>query len=79
MSTLKSIYANEGSEVLDRLSGKTGINRKYLYQIATGRRRPSAALALKLSLADPRLTLHELLLGESAHVTAGTVPAQEAQ
>ena len=75
MSTLKSIYEREGSDALDRLCRITGINRKYLYQLATGRRKPSAQLAFQLLRADPRLTLEGLLLGEALS-EAGEEPPQ---
>ena len=57
MSTLKFLVEREGVAALDRIHEQTGINRKYLHQIATNRRRPSAALA--------RLTLEGLLFNES--------------
>lgn len=62
MSTLNALYENEGNSVLDRIHAATGINRKYLYQIATGRRRPSAKLAARMIAADSRLSLEGLLL-----------------
>lgn len=66
MSTLKSLYEAEGPDLLDRLHTATQANRKYLYQIATGIRRPSAGLARRLAVADPRLTLTELLFPDDA-------------
>lgn len=65
MSTLHSLYLSEGPAVFDRLHEATGANRKYLYQIATGRRRPSAELARELAKADPRLTLESLLFPDA--------------
>lgn len=63
MSTLQTIYEEEGSAALDRLHEATGASRKYLYQIATNRRRPSPELAKLLIQADSRLTLDALLFG----------------
>ncbi|HRQ47786.1 MAG TPA: hypothetical protein PK725_12605 [Rhodocyclaceae bacterium] len=62
MSSLHALYEHEGPDLLARLHERTGINRKYLYQIATRRRRPSPELASKLRAADSRLTLDGLLL-----------------
>ena len=73
MSTLNSLYENEGNMVLDRIHEETGINRKYLYQIATCRRKPSAQMAARMISVEPRLTLEGLLLSldpelkESSH------------
>lgn len=61
MKTLFDIYKREGPSVLSALHEKTGANKKYLYQIAVGIRRPSPALARKLVVADGRLTLEGLL------------------
>ena len=61
MSTLNDLYVKEGDALLDRLHAKLGGNRKYLYQLATNRRRPSPDLARAMVQADPRLTLEELL------------------
>lgn len=61
MKTLFDIYKREGPSVLRVLHEKTGANKKYLYQIAVGIRRPSPALARKLVVADGRLTLEGLL------------------
>lgn len=65
MSTLSSLYAKEGPSVFARLHNATGANQKYLYQIATGVRKPSADLARRLVEADPSLTLEGLLFGET--------------
>ena len=62
MSTLNTLYIQEGNPVLDRIHELTGINRKYLYQIATGRRKPSARIAVRMIEAEPRLSLEGLLL-----------------
>lgn len=62
MSTLNALYESEGNPVLDRIHQVTGINRKYLYQIATGRRTPSARVAARMISAEPRLSLESLLL-----------------
>ncbi|MEN4919419.1 hypothetical protein ABE485_12155 [Achromobacter spanius] len=76
MSTLKSLYEAEGPDLLDRLHTATQANRKYLYQIATGIRKPSAGLARRLTTADPRLTLTELLFPDEAQdLPAATTPA----
>jgi hypothetical protein len=66
MSTLNLLYAQEGNPVLDRIHQHTGINRKYLYQIATGRRTPSARVAARMIEADSRLSLEGLLLATHA-------------
>jgi hypothetical protein len=66
MSTLNVLYMREGGSVLDRIHKATGINRKYLYQIATGRRTPSARIAARMMAADSRLSLEGLLLRNSA-------------
>lgn len=68
MSTLKSLYEAEGPDLLDRLHAATQANRKYLYQIAAGIRKPSAGLARRLAAADPRLTLTELLFPDDVQV-----------
>lgn len=52
----------------DALADRVGINRKYLYQVATGAidaktgqpRQPSTNLCRRLVVADPRLTLAEM-------------------
>lgn len=64
MSTLSHLYRQEGPNLLDRLAVATGANRKYLYQLATGRRRPSPELARDLAAADERMTVDELLFGD---------------
>lgn len=64
MKTLFDIYKREGPSVLSVLHEKTGANKKYLYQIAVGIRRPSPGLARKLVNADKRLTLEGLLFPE---------------
>lgn len=61
MNTLRHLVECDGPGILDRLHDQTGINRKYLYQLATGRRRPSADLAKRLVDADSRLTIEGLL------------------
>lgn len=66
MSTLRHLVECEGRGVLDQMHVRTGINRKYLYQLATNRRRPSADMAKRLVEADPRLTIEELLFPASA-------------
>lgn len=63
MSTLSSLYAKEGPSVFARLHAATGANQKYLYQIATGVRKPSPDLARRLVEADSSLTLEGLLFG----------------
>lgn len=55
--TFHDLYQKEGAGLLNRLHIATGISRKYLYQCATGRRRPSPDYAVKLVQADERLTL----------------------
>jgi len=62
MSNLNLLYEQEGNPVLDRIHAMTGINRKYLYQIATNRRKPSARVAARMIDAEPRLSLAGLLL-----------------
>lgn len=52
-----TLYRQEGSDWLNRLAEATGINRKYLYQCATGRRQPSPEYAKRMIAADNRLTL----------------------
>jgi len=64
MSTLNVLYVREGNPILDRIHEMTGINRKYLYQIATGRRRPSARVAARMISVEPRLSLEGLLLAD---------------
>ena len=65
MRNLSDIYKKEGASVLGVLHEKTGANKKYLYQIAVGLRKPSPALARKLVSADKRLTLEGLLFPKS--------------
>jgi hypothetical protein len=55
-----TIYQAEGSGWLNRLAEVSGINRKYLYQCATGRRQPSPEYARRMIAADNRLTLDEI-------------------
>lgn len=76
MSTLKSLYESEGADLLDRLHALTGANRKYLYQIAVGRRTPSAGLAKRLAAADPRMSLHELLFPGDAYPEQGAAAGE---
>ncbi len=54
---LQEIYQTEGAAWLNRMAEATSINRKYLYQCATSRRRPSPEYAKRMILADDRLTL----------------------
>lgn len=61
MKTLSDIYKEEGAQFLQALHSKTGANKKYLYQIAVGLRKPSPSLAKKLTSADDRLSLECLL------------------
>lgn len=63
---MQTIYEKEGAEWLNRLHGATGINRQYLYQCATGRRRPSPDYAVKLVQADDRLTLDGIYSSKAA-------------
>lgn len=72
MSTLFNLYKKEGPSVFDRLHNATGANPKYLYQIATGKRRPSADLAKILIDAEPYLTLEGLLYPDQATNTKRT-------
>lgn len=65
MKTLPELYEKEGRTLINRLHKETGINSKYLYLLATGRRRPSPEKALKLMDADSRLTLEGLLFGRN--------------
>ena len=75
MSTLADLYEKEGPSVFVRLHEATGANQKYLYQIASGLRRPSSSLARRLVEAEPSLTLEELLFvdlrAKSARQSAG--------
>lgn len=52
---LTDLYQSEGYAAITRLAQRVGANPKYLYQCATGRRRPSPELAFKLIDAEPRL------------------------
>ena len=61
MTTLSTLYQAEGHQLLDRLHEATGANRVYLYQIASGRRRPSFDLAKLLATAEPRLDITAML------------------
>ena len=61
MSTLSNLYKKEGGALFKRLHIATGASKKYLYQLATGRRRPSPDLAQKLIDAEPSLTLEGIL------------------
>lgn len=73
-----TLYEQEGARWLTRLHEATGINRKYLYQCATGRRQPSPDYAKKMVAADPRLTLDgiyaitEVGAGETAPIAEAT-------
>ena len=60
---LQDLYAIEGATFLNALHKATGINRKYLYQCATGRRQPSPRYALLLVRADGRLSLDAIYAG----------------
>lgn len=48
-----------------KLAEKTKLNPAYLWQLATGRRTPSAKTALALKKACPSLRLDELLGGKT--------------
>ena len=72
MSTLFNLYKKEGPSIFDRLHEATGANPKYLYQIATGKRRPSADLAKILRDAEPSLTPEGLLYPDQADRTKRT-------
>lgn len=72
MSTLNDLYQQEGGAVLDKIHTALGTNRKYLWQMATGRRRPSPELAREMVEAEPRLTLGELLFPPPVPKTAPT-------
>lgn len=61
MTTLNALYNAEGNELIDRIHASVGGNWKYLWQIATNRKRPSPEFAWKLMQADSRLTLEDLL------------------
>jgi len=65
MNTISELYRQDGSPFLNMLHQKTGTNRKYLYQIAVGLRRPSPELACKLVLADSRLSFEKLLIPDA--------------
>lgn len=65
MSSLCTLYQTEGAEYLARLHAMTGVSRKYLYHMATGRRRPSPEMARVLMQADSRLTLDGLLFADT--------------
>jgi len=47
---------------LNRLHQETGASRKYIYHLAVGLRRPSPEMALRLCMADNRLSFERLLL-----------------
>jgi|GEM_PF-2691565 len=62
MKTISELYQQEGAPFLSRLHEATGANKKYLYHIAVGLRRPSPEMALRLVKADNRLSFERLLL-----------------
>lgn len=70
-----TLYEQEGASWLSRLHEATGINRQYLYQCATGRRRPSPEYAKRMVSADLRLTLDGIYADEKvdAGETVGLV------
>lgn len=57
---LADIYRLHGQAGLTRLAHRVGASPKYLYQCATGRRRPSPELAFLLIECEPRLVFEEL-------------------
>lgn len=57
---LADLYRTDGMAALTRLAQRVGANPKYLYQCATGRRRPSPELAFRLVRTEPRLVFEEL-------------------
>lgn len=57
---LADLYRTDGYAALTRLAQRVGANPKYLYQCATGRRRPSPELAFRLVECEPRLVFEEL-------------------
>lgn len=57
---LHDLYLKQGPAYLKWLGAATGRNPKYLYQIATGRRTPSAQVAKELIAADKRLSMKDL-------------------
>lgn len=44
----------------EELANKIGSKERYIYQLATGRRKGSYEFMQKINLADPRFTLQEL-------------------
>lgn len=57
---LTDLYRAEGNAALVRLARAVGANPKYLYQCATGRRRPSPELAFRLVDVEPRLNFEAM-------------------
>lgn len=57
---LADLYQADGMAALTRLAKQVGANPKYLYQCATGRRRPSPELAFRLIECEPRLVFEDL-------------------
>lgn len=68
---LTDLYLAEGYAALTRLAQQVGANPKYLYQCATGRRRPSPELAFRLIGAEPRLQFEEMYRTAKAAVGEG--------
>lgn len=57
---LIDIYHEEGPTGMRRLATAVGANPIYIYQCATGFRKPSPRLVHKLVAADKRLTREDL-------------------
>ena len=79
---LSDIYAEERFHGLSVLAEKVGANAKFLYQCATGRRRPSPEMGWRLVDADPRLKFEDLYRdfgrpkrGASRHSAPATLPS----
>ncbi len=58
---LRTLYEKLTGDQRRALAAKVEINPEYLYQLATGRRKPSVALMGRLCAADKRLKPQQLV------------------
>ena len=56
MKTFLEYYESMSYEDLNKLAESAGTSSQYLYQLATGRRRPGADIIERLMRADKKIT-----------------------
>jgi len=58
--TFEEYWKSLSGEAKNKLAEQTGIERQYLYQLGTGRRKPGLYAAFKLLEVLPQFTLQDL-------------------